>query len=81
VAYLTVRGSGDPAGSGGGVASTLAREVAIGVRDHLRLSLPVSRHPVAIRVVTTLPRTATGKLLRRSIRRDAIEPVVTLELR
>jgi acyl-CoA synthetase (AMP-forming)/AMP-acid ligase II len=81
VAYLTARGSGDPAGSGGRVASTLAREVAIGVRDHLRLSLPDSRHPVAIHVVTTLPRTATGKLLRRSIRRDAIEPVVTLELR
>jgi acyl-CoA synthetase (AMP-forming)/AMP-acid ligase II len=80
VAYLTVAPVTGP-DAGAGPDAGLARSVAEVVRDHLRNSLPKSRQPTLLHVVERLPRTATGKLLRRGVGDGEFEPILTLSLR
>jgi acyl-CoA synthetase (AMP-forming)/AMP-acid ligase II len=75
VAYLTVDGVT------GRADARRALAVAGDVRDRLSESLPRSKRPSALHVVTGLAATATGKVVRRSLPADDLETVVTLDLR
>jgi acyl-CoA synthetase (AMP-forming)/AMP-acid ligase II len=73
VAFLVLRETTDD-----GVEVDDAAMVAERIQRHLHAALPYSKRPVALHVVSRLPSTATGKVLRRSVHAESPDHVLTL---
>jgi acyl-CoA synthetase (AMP-forming)/AMP-acid ligase II len=73
VAFLVLRGTLDH-----GAETEDAAVVADRVHRHLHAALPHSKRPVALHVVTRLPSTPTGKVIRRSVHIESPDHVLTL---
>jgi oxalate---CoA ligase len=73
VAFLVLRGAAEI-----GSQEEDAAAVADRVHRHLHAALPHSKRPVALHVVTRLPSTPTGKVIRRSVHSESPDHVLTL---
>jgi acyl-CoA synthetase (AMP-forming)/AMP-acid ligase II len=73
VAFLVLRGTVDH-----GSETEEAAVVADRVHRHLHAALPHSKRPVDLHVVTRLPSTPTGKVIRKSVHSESPDHVLTL---
>jgi oxalate---CoA ligase len=73
VAFLVLRGAAEDEPEADGAAVVADR-----VHRHLHAALPPSKRPEALHVVTRLPSTATGKVIRRSVHSESPDHVLTL---
>jgi acyl-CoA synthetase (AMP-forming)/AMP-acid ligase II len=73
VAFLVLRDTTDH-----GSETEDASAVAERVHRHLHAALPHSKRPVALHVVTRLPSTPTGKVIRKSVHSESRDHVLTL---